>query len=306
MLEQFPPQPDDTLELAVMPAHRRVALIVSAAVVAIGVLIGVGFLVFGGLGASGGGLRSPGLLPAISPQPDSSTPPLATSAPPAQPTAATSVAPIPTPITTPPRAVAVSITNATMKPRAYVGPDCPASTTGIATVTAAGPVTITYRWVSSAMVSAGTASFTFGAAGSHRFSHAFPNITTPNGRVTATFVIVTPAPRRASMTYTQKCGASASKITPKITKDLTGLTCSVTFMSTIHAGVGPMTVSYHWELTGAGPGADSRSWTFPQGGGNHLASSSTRTLKRGNSATATLVLGTPVRFVTRTVTVTCQ
>jgi hypothetical protein len=313
MLEQFPPQPDDTVELAAVPAHRPIALIVSAAVVAIGVLIGVGFLAFGGLGGSAGGIRSPGLLPAISAEPDTSTPPPATSSSSAPPTTATPaptpVRQTPTPTGTPstPPAVAVSITNATMKPPTYAGPDCPGSTTGVATVTATGPVTIAYRWVSTAIAApaSGNASFTFGAAGSHQFSHAFPNIMTPNGQVAAAFVVVTPVSRRASMTYTQKCGASASNITPKITKEPSGL-CSVTFTSTIHAGVGPMTVNYHWEITPAGPAGDSGSWTFPQGGGNHHVASSTRTLKHGGSATATLVLGTPVRFVTGTVTATCS
>ena len=224
MLEQFPPQPDDTVELAAVPARRPIALIVSAAVVAIGVLIGVGFLAFGGLGDSGGGVRSPGLLPAISAEPDTSAPPPATSSPAAPPTTATPattpVAQTPTPTGTPstPPPVAVSISNATMKPPTYVGPACPGSTTGVATVTATGPVTITYRWVRTdidAPVS-GAASFTYGAAGSHQFSHAFANITTPNGQVVAAFVIVTPVSRSASMTYTQKCGAERVEDHPSV------------------------------------------------------------------------------------------
>ena len=306
MLEQFPPQPDDTIELAAVPAHRPVALIVSAAVVAIGVLVGVGFLAFGGLGSGGSGVRSPGLLPAISPEPATSSPSL--TSPTAAP-ATTPVAQTATPTLTPttPPTVGVSIANAAMKPPTYVGPNCPGSTTGVATVTASGPVTITYRWVSTSTGSpiSGTQSFRFGAAGSHEFSHSFTKIATPDGQVTAAFVIVAPVSRRASMTYTQKCGASASKITPKIIKDPSGLACLVTFTSTIHAGVGPMTVNYHWNISGAGTGGDSNSWTFPRGGGDHHASSSTRTLKRGSSAMATLVLATPVRFVTGTVTASC-
>jgi hypothetical protein len=301
MLEQFPPQPDDTIELAAVPAHRPVALIVSAAVVAIGVLVGVGFLAFGGLGNGGTGVRSPGLLPAISPEPASTASASPTTAP-----APTPVAQTATPTLTPPT-VAVSIVNATMKPPTYVGPDCPGSTTGVATVTATGPVTITYRWVSTSIASPtlGTQSFKFGAAGSHQFSHAFTKITTPNGQVTATFVIVTPVSHRASTTYTQKCGASATKITSKITKDPSALTCSVTFTSTIHAGVGPMTVNFHWKLTGPGVSNELRTWSFPRGGGTHQVMSHTLTMTRGSTVTATLVLDTPVRFVTGTVTASC-
>jgi hypothetical protein len=306
MLEQFPPQPDDTVELAAVPAHRPIALIVSAAVVAIGVLIGVGFLAFGGLGGSGGGIRSPGLLPAISAEPDTSAPPATPSTPPTTATpAATPVKQTPTPTGTPttPHAVAVSITNATMKPPTYTGPDCPGSTTGVATVTATGPVTITYRWVSTAIAppASGTVSFRFGAAGSHQFSRAFANIMTPNGQVAAAFVVVTPVFRRASMTYTQKCGASASNITRAASKS----PCSVTFVSTIHAGVGPMTVNYHWRFSGPGPGPVSEIWSFPVGGGTHKVTSGPFTISKGSTVTAALVLDTPVRFVTGTVTATC-
>jgi|GEM_PF-4484397 len=296
MLEQFPPQPDDTVELAEVPAHRPVALIVSAAVVAIGVLVGAGFLAFGGLGDGGSGVRSPGLLPAISPEPGS--------APTATP-ATTPVAQQATPTltrTTPP-AAAVSIVNATMKPRTYVGPDCPGSTTGVATVTATGPVTITYRWVSTSIASptSGTQSFKFRAAGSHQFSHAFTKIATPNGQVTAAFVIVTPVSRRATMTYTQKCGASASKIT----REPSTVPCSVTFASTIRAGVGPMTVNYHWKFTGSGLDNEFGTWSVPRGGGTHNVMTHTLALSRGSTVTATLVLDTPVRFVTGTVTAGC-
>jgi hypothetical protein len=305
MLEQFPPQPDDTVELGAMPARRPIALMVSAAVVAIGVLIGVGFLAFGGLGGNGSGIRSPGLLPAISSEPDTTAPPLETPSPSAAPTTATPATtpvaqtPTPTPSSGPPGAV--SITNAAMQPPMYVGADCPGSTTGVATVTATGPVTITYRWVSSAVAS-GTASFTFGGAGSHQFSHVFGKVTTPNGQVTATFVVVTPVSRRASMTYTQKCGASASKIA----RAPSTLPCSVTFVSTIHAGVGPMTVNYHWNFTGPGPGKENGTWSFPRGGGTHKVISHPRVLNHGDTVTATLVLDTPVRFVTATVTATCR
>jgi hypothetical protein len=305
MLEQFPPQPDDTIQLPAVSPRRPVALIVSAAVVAIGVLVGVGFLAFGGLGDGGSGVRSPGLLPAISPEPATSAPPLTsptTAAP-----ATTPVAQTPKPTPTTPRSVAVSIANATMKPPTYVGPSCPGSTTGVATVTATGPVTITYRWVSTSIASptSGTVSFTFAAAGSHQFSHAFTNIATPNGQVTAAFVVVTPVSRRASMAYTQKCGASASKITPKITKDPSGMTCSVTFTSTIHAGVGPMTVNYHWKFTGPVPPNELGTWSFPRGGGTHKVVSRVLALRHGSTVMATLVLDTPVRFVTGTVTATC-
>jgi hypothetical protein len=296
MLEQFPPQPDDTVEFAAVPPHRPIALIVSAAVVAIGVLVGVGFLAFGGLGDSGGAVRSPGLLPAVSAEPDSTAPPPETPT-----TATTPVAQTPTPASTRTNVrVTVSITNAAMKPPTYVGPDCPRSTNGVATVTATGPVTISYRWVSTAIAS-GTASFTFARAGSHQFSHAFGKISTPNGRVTAAFVVVTPVSRRASMTYTQKCGASASKIT----RAPSTLPCSVTFVSTIHAAVGPITVNYHWDFTGPGPGKESGTWSFPRGGGTHKVMSHPVVLSPGDTRTATLVLDTPVRFVTGTVKATC-
>ncbi len=303
MLEQFPPRPDDTVEFAAVPPHRPVALIVSAAVVAIGVLIGVGFLAFGGLGDGGSGVHSPGLLPAISSAPDTPTPPPDTPSPSAVAPATTQVAQAPTLTPTTLPLAAVSITNAAMKPPAYAGPDCPGSTTGVATVTATGPVTITYRWVSNSIASptSGTQSFKFGAAGSHQFSHAFTKIATPNGQVTAAFVVVTPVSRRASMTYTQKCGASASKIT----RAPSTLLCSVTFVSTIHAGVGPMTVNYHWNFTGPGPGKESGTWSFPRGGGTHKVMSHTTVLSHGSTVTATLVLDTPVRFVTGTVTATC-
>jgi hypothetical protein len=272
MLEQFPPQPDDTVEFAAVPPHRPIALIVSAAVVAIGVLVGVGFL------AS-----------------DSTAPPPETPT-----TATTPVAQTPPPASTPNVRVAVSITNAAMKPPTYVGPDCPRSTNGVATVTTTGPVTISYRWVSTAIAS-GTASFTFARAGSHQFSHAFGKISTPNGRVTAAFVVVTPVSRRASMTYTQKCGASASKIT----RAPSTVPCSVTFVSTIHAAVGPMTVNYHWNFTGPGSGKESGTWSFPRGGGTHKVMSHPLLLSPGDTTTATLVLDTPVRFVTGTVKATC-
>ena len=303
MLEQFPPQPDDTIELAAVPARRPVALIVSAAVVAIGVLVGVGFLAFGGLGNGGSSVRSPGLLPAISPEPATSTPPLTSPT-----TAAPATTPVPqtpkdTATQTTPSSVAVSIVNAAMQPPTYVGPNCPGSTTGVAIVTATGPVTITYRWVSTSIASptSGTASFTFAAAGSHQFSHAFTKVATPNGQVTAAFVVVTPVSRRASMAYTQKCGASASKIT----REPSSVPCSVTFTSTIHAGVGPMTVNYHWKFTGPGPDNELGMWSFPRGGGTHKVVSHVLALSHGSTVTATLVLDTPVRFVTGTVTASC-
>jgi hypothetical protein len=300
MLEQFPPQPDDTIELTEMPARRPVALIVSAAVVAIGVLVGVGFLAFGGLGDGGSGVRSPGLLPAISPEPDSASPSTPTATPATTPVAQKAT---PTLTRTTPSPVVVSIVNASMRPPTYVGPNCPGSTTGVATVAATGPVTITYRWVSTSIASptSGTQSFKFGSAGSHQFSHAFTKIATPNGQLTAAFVVVTPVSRRASMTYTQKCGASASKIT----REPSTVPCSVTFASTIRAGVGPMTVNYHWKFTGTGLDNQFGTWSFPRGGGTHNVMSHTLALSPGSTVTATLVLDTPVRFVTGTVAAGC-
>jgi hypothetical protein len=300
MLDQFPPQPDDTVEIAEVPARRPIALIVAAAVVAIGVLVGVGFLAFGNLGGGGSGLRSPGLLPAISPEPDSASSTTPTATPATTPVAQTAT---PTLTRTTLPAGAVSIVKATMRPPTYVGPNCPGSTTGVATVAATGPVTITYRWVSTSIASpaSGTQSFKFSDAGSHQFSRAFTKIATPNGQVTASFVIVTPVSRRATMTYTQKCGASASKIT----REPSTVPCSVTFASTIHAGVGPMTVNYHWKFTGAGLDNEFGTWSFPRGGGTHKVMSHTLALSPGNTVTATLVLDTPVRFVTGTVTASC-
>ena len=314
MLEQFPPQPDDTAEIVAVPAGRPIALLVSAAVVAIGVLIGVGFLAFGGLGNASGASSTLG-LPAISP--DASAPPsiaAPSTSPLNEPTAEPTTTAAPTPVTAMPTltpttlpAVAVSIANATMKPPTYQGADCPGSTTAVATVVVSGPVTITYRWATAAVASppGGTASFTFGTAGSHQFSHPFTDITTPNGQLNAAFVIVTPVARRTSMSYTQKCGASASKITPKITKSPPALTCSVTFTSTMHAGVGPMTVKYHWKFTGPGPGNETSSLSFGRGGGTQTVASAPRTLANGNKITATLILDSPVHFQTATVTAAC-
>ena len=311
MLEQFPPQSDDTAEIAAVPARRPIALLVSASVVAIGVLVGVGFLAFGGLGGpgNGGGSVPTTGLPAI--PPDVSAP---ASTPVASSTAASTTSAPPVPVTATPTltpttlpTVALSIANATMKPPAYQGANCPGSTSGVVTVVASGPVTITFRWASTALASApgGTASFTFATAGSHQFSHPFSNIATPNGQVTAAFVIVTPVARRASMTYTQKCGARASKITPKITADPSSTTCSVTFTSTVHAGVGPMTVNYHWKFTGPGPGNAFSSLSFGRGGGTRAVTTQLRSLADGNKITATLTLDSPVHFQTATVTAAC-
>jgi hypothetical protein len=301
MLEQFPPQPDDTVQIAAVPTRRSIALLVSAAVVAIGVLVGVGFLAFGGLGGPGNGGGGPTTgLPAISP--DASAPPSTapSATPPASPTEppTTTAPPMPvtaTPTLTPttPPAVAVSIANASMKPPAYQGANCPGSTTAVATVIASGPLTMTYRWTSTALGSppGGTVSFTFAAAGSHQFSHPFTNITTPNGQVTASFVMVTPVARRASMSYTQKCGAKVTKVTSVPEP----LRCQVQFRATLYAGVGPMTVRYHWVYNGApatGTGATG-TWQVTKGGGQTTTPASPKASDT-KPVTAVLVIESPV------------
>lgn len=302
MLEQFPPQPDDTVEIAAVPARRPIALLVSAAVVAIGVLVGIGFLAFGGLGGpgNGGGGRPTTGLPAISP--DASAPPstVPSATPLASPTAAPTTTAPPMPVTATPTltpttlpAVTVSIANASMKPPAYQGANCPGSTTAVATVAASGPVTITYRWTSTALASPPgvSVSFTFAAAGSHQFSHPFTNITTPNGQVTAAFVVVTPVARRASMTYTQKCGAKVTKVTSVPEP----LRCQVQFRATLHAGVGPMTVRYHWVYNGVpatGPGATG-TWLVTKGGGQATTPASPK-VSDTKTVTAILVIESPV------------
>lgn len=311
MLEQFPPRPDDTVEISAVPTRRPIALLVSAAVVAIGVLVGVGFLAFGGLGGpgNGGGGRPTTGLPAISPDPSAPPSTVPSVTPSDSPTAAPTMTAPPVPVTATPTltpttlpTVAVSIANASMKPPAYQGANCPGSTTAVATVVASGPVTITYEWTSTLLAAGGSVTFTFAAAGSHQFRHPFTNITTPNGQVTAAFVVVTPVARRASMSYTQKCGAKVTKVS--ILPDPTR--CQVQFRATLHAGVGPMTVRYHWVYNGVpatGPGA-AGTWLVTKGGGQTTTPASPK-VSDAKTVTAILVIDSPVRNQSAKVSAIC-
>jgi hypothetical protein len=295
MLEPFAPRPDDTVELPVEPPRRQVALIVAAGVVAIAMLVAVGLLAFGGLGGGGGGggVQPPALLPAVSPSTD-----IPSSAASPQPT--TTPVAVRTPSGTPTVNVAINIANATMRPPSYRGSNCPGSTTAVATVVAKEPVTITYRWASADLPQAGPATYTFTAAGSHQFGQPFANITTPNGQVNATFAIIAPVQRRASMVYTQKCGASVSNIS---TRPGTAA-CTVVLGATLHAGVGPMTVQYHWVVNGTKVYDPLRDvWNVPVGGGAKGVSL-TRTDKQ--KINVVLVVDTPIHTQTAPVSVTCN
>jgi hypothetical protein len=66
-----------------------------------------------------------------------------------------------------------------------------------------------------------------------------------------------------------------------------------------------MTVNYHWKFTGSGLDNEFGTWSFPRGGGTHQVMSHPLALSPGNAVTATLVLDTPVRFVTGTVAASC-
>jgi hypothetical protein len=83
------------------------------------------------------------------------------------------------------------------------------------------------------------------------------------------------------------------------------MSCSVTFASTVHAGVGPMTVNYHWKFTGPGPGNESGSLSFSRSGGTQTVATLPRSVANGNKVTATLILDSPVRFQTATITAVC-
>ena len=302
MLEQFKPEPDDTAELPATRSSRPVALIVTAAVLGVAVLVGAGFLAFGNLGSGGGGggIQNPGLPPAVAgpnspgaaPAPGPSSPattPVAVTTPSATGTAATSAD--------------VTIANAAMKPASYVGTNCPGAATGTATVIAGGPVTITYRWASPQLATnGGTATFRFNAAGSHQFTHAFTNIKTPNGHLTASFVVVTPVSHRASMVYTQKCGASVSRVSA-MTPVPAGMACTTHFSAMLRAGVGPMTVRYHWVFKGAAPaGVTTGTWYAPRGGGNKTVEYN---LSHQQPVTAVLVVDSPVATKSPPTTASC-
>lgn len=304
MLEQFSPEPDDTAELPATRSSRPVALIVTAAVLGVAVLVGAGFLAFGNLGSGGGGggIQNPGLPPVVAgpnspgavPAPGPTSPattPVAVTTPGAMGTSATSLAD-------------VTIADAAMNPANYVGTNCPGATTGTATVIANGPVTITYRWASTQLATnGGTVTYRFNAAGSHQFTHAFTSIKTPNGHLTASFVVVTPVSRRASMVYTQKCGASVSRVTA-MTPIPVGIACSTQFSATLRAGVGPMTVRYHWVFKGGAP-ADGTSgvWYVPRGGGRMTLPP--KVVSHQQPVTAKLVVDSPVATQSAPTTASC-
>jgi hypothetical protein len=125
---------------------------------------------------------------------------------------------------------------------------------------------------------------------------------TPNGQVTAAFVIVTPVARRASMTYTQKCGAKVTKVTslPEPTR------CEVQFQATLHAGVGPMTVRYHWVFNGVpATGVNATGvWQVAKGGGQATTPPSPK-MSDVKTVTATLVIDSPVRNQSAKVSAMC-
>jgi hypothetical protein len=295
MLEPFAPRPDDTVELPVEPPRRQVALIVAAGVVAIAMLVAVGLLAFGGLGGGGGGgVQPPALLPAVSPSTDVPSSPAST------PQATTTPVAVQTPSGTPTVNVTLNIANATMRPPSYRGSNCPGSATAVATVVAKEPVTITYRWASADLPQGGVATYTFTAAGSHQFSQPFTNITTPNGQVNATFAIVAPVQRRASMVYTQKCGASVTDVRVAPSSSKGG--CPVRFIATLRAGVGPMTVSYHWVVNGTKQHL--HVWQVPAGGGTTTAMPSDA-LAGVRTEHANLVIDSPVPTKSGQVSASC-
>lgn len=306
MLEQFNPEPDDTAELPATRSSRPVALIVTAAVVGVAILVGAGFLAFGNLGSGGGGggIQNPGLPPAAAgpgspgavPAPGPTSPattPVAVTTPSATGTLSMSATPL----------ADVTIANAAMTPANYVGTNCPGATTGAATVIASGPVTITYRWSSTQVATnGGTVTYRFNAAGPHQFTHAFTSIKTPNGHFTASFVVVTPVSQRASMVYTQKCGASVSRVTA-MTPVPVGMACTTHVTATLHAGVGPMTVRYHWVFKGGTPvGSTSGTWYVPRGGGRITVSGD---VSHQQPVTAKLVVDSPVATQSAPTTASC-
>jgi len=297
MLEPFAPRPDDTVELPAEPPRRQIALIVAAALMSVAVLVAVGLLAFGGLGngGGGGGIQHPG-LPAFSPGPGTAS--SAAPTPTTQPT--TTPVAVQTPSGTPTAPIAINIANATMRPPSYKGSKCPGSTTGVATVVVKQPVTITYTWASADMAIGGLGTYTFTTAGSHQFSQPFTNIATPNGQVNATFAVISPVQRRASMVYTQKCGASVSDVRVALTPGAAG--CPQ-FTATLRAGVGPMTVSYHWVVNGTRQKL--HFWAVPAGGGHIAADLSAPAPIGATKEDATLVIDSPVATRSAQISVTC-
>jgi hypothetical protein len=314
MFEDFGPRPDDTVELATVPPHRSVALIVAAAIITVAVLVAAGFLLFGGFGggADAGGSASPGLLPAVSPSTDAATtaPSPSSTAPSPAPSATPVVAKTPTtPATTrpstPPAASGVSIIAAGMTPPSYQGADCPGATTASATVVVTAPVTITYHWVSAPGTGVTDQAYRFAAAGSHVFTHAYKGITIPDGQFTVAFVIRTPTAHQATMSYHQTCGARASAIAVKITHPTLGK-CTIAFTSTLTAGVGPMTVTSEWQISAPLAGQTGRTWIVPPGGGSNPRTATVVGIAKGASVTAQLTVDSPVRSHTPPVTATCR
>ncbi|HKE65214.1 MAG TPA: hypothetical protein VKB59_11290 [Micromonosporaceae bacterium] len=294
------PRPDDTMQLPAAPSSRRpVLLMIAAGAVAVAVLVGIGFLAFGTLGSGpgGGGIQQPGLLPALPPSTDA-TAAAPSDTPTAQPTTTTVGAP---------PAIKLTIAKTSMQPPSYQGADCPGSTTAFATVVVKAPVTITYQWAVAALPgqAGGPATYTFPTAGSHVFSLPLTNIKLPAGQVQATFIVSAPVARSASTRYTQKCGASVSAITPIRQAPLA---CPVGLTATLTAGVGPMTVRYHWVINGTNrEGNPPSPWRVPAGGGKLVVNINIKDALGSvpTKINADLVVESPVHTKTKSLTVTC-
>jgi hypothetical protein len=309
--------PDDTIEFDVdQPTDRPLGLMIGIGVLTLLVLVGLGYLVFGNLtGGDGGssvGLGGPGAPPPIgdSPSPDpSGTAPV--------PVAATTPATTPTHSATPSAsastvAVNLAIVNGAMKPQSYTGPACPAATTAQATVVTNGPVTITYRWnytIDGKPNALPPAAYQFPAAGSHQFAFQPPALAEPSGRLTATFVVTAPVTRRASMLFTQECGASASVPVLSVAHPKCGDTVKLFSMMT--AGVGPMQISYRWLIPGVISHPSISPWDVPTGGGQQQIETDSFKISNGLMVTLRLdrVLPPPVpgRDVSfrQSITLTC-
>jgi hypothetical protein len=168
----------------------------------------------------------------------------------------------------------------------------------VVTVLVSGPVTITYHWMVADQAGA-PATATFAGAGSRQFSLPLQNITIPNGQIQVTFAVTAPLTRVAGAVYTQKCGASVSAISKK--QDLK--TCEVVLSATLKAGVGPMTVRFHWVVNGTSMPGDLRSqWLVPAGGGSTVVN---RTVSDRTRVNAVLVVDSPVRTQTKQVSAVC-
>jgi hypothetical protein len=300
--------PDDTIEFDVdRSADRPAGLMIGIGVLTLLVLVGLGYLVFGNLtgggDGSGVGLGGPGGPTSVGGPPSDSPSPADTGTTPV-PVAATT--PASTPPTTPSRtptpsaststvAVSLAIAGGAMKPQSYTGAACPAATLAQATVVAGGPVTITYHWTYAVDGKPGAlppTAYQFTSAGSHQFAFQPPALAEPSGRLTATFVVTAPVTRRASMLFTQECGASASAIvmTPAHPK------CGdkVTLSSTMSAGVGPMQISHRWRIPGVISHPSIQPWDVPVGGGQQSTFSDSFQVAKGMTVTLTLDRVLPV------------